>query len=37
MGQGWPAAGPEIYMLETDTPGLPLPESLQFEPFAPAS
>jgi hypothetical protein len=31
------AAGLEIYMFGTDTAELPLPESLQFEPFAPAS
>lgn len=36
-GKDGVAAGLEIYMLGTDTGELPLPESLQFEPFAPAS
>ena len=30
-------AGLEIYMFGTDTADLPVPETLQFEPFAPAS
>ena len=31
------AAELEIYMIGVDTPDLPIPESLEFEPFAPAS
>ena len=36
-GKEGAAAGLEIYMFHTDTDELPLPDSLQFEPFAPAS